>query len=173
MTSLARGAAGAFVLCLVLAVGGCFTFGDEKKPIEMVLIPGPAPGAPSTAVVVLPGIGTDAADMRRHAIDQAMHKAWPKADVLLTSATFAYYTHGVLVPRLESEVVGPAQSRYKNVFLAGASMGGMGALLYEHDHPGETAGLLLFAPFLGSSELLEEIRAAGGVRAWNPGPVPD
>lgn len=167
-----RGAVTALALVTAL-LGGCFTFGDEKQPIEMVLVPGPVPGVPSEALVVLPGMGTDAADMRDERIDQAIHQAWPAADVLLTSATFAYYSHGVLVPRLASEVMGPVQARYKKVYLAGASMGGMGALLYEHAHPGEVDGLVLFAPFLGSGDLLDEIREAGGVRAWNPGAVPE
>jgi hypothetical protein len=48
----------------------------------------------------------------------------------------------------------------------------MGVLLYEHEHPGELAGIVLFAPFLGDRRLLEEISAAGGARAWNPGPAP-
>ena len=51
-------------------------------------------------------------------------------------------------------------------------MGGMGALLYEREHPGELTGLVLFAPFLGESKLLDEIRAAGGPRTWDPGPLP-
>lgn len=162
---LLAGASAVFVLT------GCFTFGDSKRPIEMIFVPGP--GTASAAVVVLPGFGTDASDVREHRIDESMHKAWPNADVLLTSATFAYYPSGLLVPRLQSDVMAPVQARYKTVFLAGASMGGMGALLYERAHPGSASGLLLFAPFLGSGALLDEIRAAGGVRAWDPGPKPD
>lgn len=173
VTAFARYAISVSTILGTALLGGCFTFGDARQPIEMLLVPGPAHGAPSEAVVLLPGFGTDAKDMREHEIDQAVHKAWPDADLLLTSATFAYYSHGQLVARLESDVMGPAQARYKKVVLAGASMGGMGALMYENAHPGQVAELVLFAPFLGDGKLLDEIRAAGGVRAWTPGPVPE
>lgn len=172
MNAHARRGFAVSILAGTLLLGGCFSFGNEKEPIEMLLVPGPARDAPSAAVVVLPGMGTDARDLRKHEIDQAVHRAWPQADVLLTSATFAYYTHGVLVARLESDVMVPAQARYQKVILAGASMGGMGALLYENAHPGRVAELVLFAPFLGAGKLMDEIRTAGGVRAWDPGPVP-
>jgi len=111
--------------------------------------------------------------MRDHGLAEVIRESWPEADVLLTSATFAYYRDGKLVPRLRDEIVGPARSKgYARVWLAGASLGGMGALLYEREHPGELTGLALFAPFLGNSELLDEIRAAGGPRTWDPGPLP-
>ena len=32
--------------------------------------------------------------------------------------------------------------------------------------------MVLFAPFLGDKALLEEIRSAGGVQRWQPGPLP-
>jgi pimeloyl-ACP methyl ester carboxylesterase len=93
--------------------------------------------------------------------------------VLLASATFDYYNKGNLVERLHDEVVAPAlRAGYKRVWLAGASLGGMGALLYEHEHPGAVTGIVLFAPFLGDRSLLQEIDKAGGPRAWNPGDLP-
>jgi pimeloyl-ACP methyl ester carboxylesterase len=93
--------------------------------------------------------------------------------VVLTSATWAYYRDGRVVSRLREEIVGPALEKgYRRIWLAGASMGGMGALLYEREYPGEVTGIALFAPFLGSDQLLDEISAAGGPRTWDPGPLP-
>jgi pimeloyl-ACP methyl ester carboxylesterase len=90
--------------------------------------------------------------------------------VILADATFAYYREGNLIERLHDEVVAPAlRAGYRKVWLTGASLGGMGALLYEQQHPGEMAGIVLFAPFLGDRSLLREIDSAGGPRAWNPG----
>jgi S-formylglutathione hydrolase FrmB len=78
-----------------------------------------------------------------------------------------------VVERLHHDVVEPARrAGYRRLWLAGASMGGMGAMLYERAHPGTLAGVVLFAPFLGDQALLEEIRAAGGVHRWEPGPLP-
>ena len=160
-------------LCLAAGLAGCFTIGDSKIPIGAVSVPAPRPAAERTLVIVLPGFGDDAQDMKGHGLAEVIQESWPEADVLLTSATFAYYRDGKLVPRLHEEIVGPVlRGSYARVWLAGASMGGMGALLYEREHPGELTGLVLFAPFLGGKELLDEIRAAGGPRKWDPGPLP-
>lgn len=162
-----------FVLCLAAGLAGCFTLGDSKVPIGTVSVPALRPAAERTLVIVLPGLGDDAQDMRDHGLAEVIRESWPEADVLLTSATFAYYRDGKLVPRLHDEIVGPSRSKgYARVWLAGASLGGMGVLLYEREHPGELTGLVLFAPFLGNGELLNEIRAAGGPRSWDPGPLP-
>jgi len=161
-------------ICLAVAgLAGCFTIGSSKAPIGTVPVAAPRPSAERALVIVLPGFGTDAKDLKDHGIAEAIQEGWPEADVLLTNATFAYYRDGRLVPRLHEEIVEPARSKgYRRVWLAGASMGGMGVLLYEREHPGELTGIALFAPFLGSNELLREIRAAGGPRTWDPGPMP-
>ncbi len=162
-----------FALCLAAGLAGCFTIGNSKVPIGTVTVPALRPGAERTLVIVLPGFGDDAQDMRNHGLAEVIRESWPETDVLLTSATFAYYRDGRLVQRLHDEIVGPSgRGGYARVWLAGASMGGMGALLYEREHPGELTGLVLFAPFLGESKLLDEIRAAGGPRTWDPGPLP-
>ncbi|MGH8442522.1 MAG: alpha/beta hydrolase-fold protein [Nevskiaceae bacterium] len=153
-------------------LAGCIVIGDEDAPISAIHLPAPAPNGTPEAVVVLPGFGDNAERMRDRGFAQAVQRAWPHADVLLTNATFAYYSNGALVSRLEQDVIGPARKRYAKVWLAGASMGGAGTLLYERAHPGQLTGLLLMAPFLGDDELLEEVRAAGGVRKWEPGPAP-
>jgi len=160
--------------CLVaLALAGCFTIGDSTVPIPTLSIPAPRPSVERTLLIVLPGMGSDAAEMQDKGLPEAIHQVWPEVDILLTSAAFAYYRDGHLVPRLKKEIVEPARKRgYKRIWLAGASLGGMGALLYEREHPGEMAGIVLFAPFLGGGELLEEIRGAGGARNWDPGPLP-
>jgi len=161
------------VVCVAAGLAGCFTIGDSKVPIGTLSVPALPPAAERTLVIVLPGFGEDAQDMRDHGLAEVIRESWPEADVLLTSATFAYYRDGKLVQRLHDEIVGPSRSKgYARVWLAGASLGGMGALLYEREHPGELTGLALFAPFLGNRELLDEIRAAGGPRTWDPGPLP-
>jgi hypothetical protein len=156
-----------------LGLAGCFTIGDAERPIFVETIKAPAAGAQRTAIIVLPGFGTDAKEMRERGVAQAIHDAWPEADVILASATFDYYRKGRLVERLRDEVVGPVvKAGYQRIWLAGASLGGMGALLYEQAHPGELTGIVLFAPFLGDRRLLQEIADAGGPRAWQPGELP-
>jgi pimeloyl-ACP methyl ester carboxylesterase len=161
-------------ICLAaVSFAGCFAIGNSQVPIGTVSVAAPRPSDERTLLVILPGFGNDATDLEDRGVAEAIHQSWPEADVLLASATFAYYRDGKLVPRLHEEIVQPARRRgYAQIWLAGASMGGMGALLYEREHPGELTGIVLFAPFLGSGELLNEIRAAGGPRKWNPGPLP-
>lgn len=59
------------------------------------------------------------------------------------------------------------------LYLVGASMGGLGVLLYDQAYPGVADGLVLLAPFVGSRRLLAEIERAGGIGQWQPGPVPE
>jgi pimeloyl-ACP methyl ester carboxylesterase len=154
----------------LLALPGCVTLGDAGQPITMETVRAPQPGPESTVVIVLPGFGVDVVEMRERGIAQAIQSAWPHADVVLANANFAYYRARTVVLRLHDDVVTPVRAKgYRHVWLAGASMGGLGALLYEREHPGLLAGVVLFAPFLGEPPLLEEIRAAGGVQKWEPG----
>ena len=157
----------------LLGVAGCFTIGDAKKPIASETVAAPHPAADRTAIIILPGFGSDTSDMKKHGVAKAIQEVWPEADVVLADATFAYYREGNLIERLHDEVVGPVlRAGYKKVWLTGASLGGMGALLYEQQHPGEVTGIVLFAPFVGDRSLLNEIRDAGGPRAWDPGALP-
>jgi pimeloyl-ACP methyl ester carboxylesterase len=156
--------------CLGLA--GCFTIGDSRRPIASETFAAPAGSAQRPLVIVLPGFGVGVQGMKDHRVAQTIQEVWPEAEVQLADATFAYYRDGNLITRLHEEIVGPAARTGRKIWLLGASLGGMGVLLYEHEHPGELAGIILFAPFLGDRPLLEEIRAAGGARDWNPGPQP-
>ena len=147
--------------------------GDASLPIATELLPAPQPSPARTLVIVLPGRADDGRGENERGMARAIHEAWPGADVVLTSATYAYYRDGTVVERLHVDVVAPAlRAGYRRIWLAGASMGGMGAMLYERAHPGTVTGVVLFAPFLGDEPLLQEIRRAGGVRQWDPGPLP-
>ena len=158
------------IFLFTLGVSSCVTIGDSKLPLASEKLVALQPSAGRTLIIMLPGFGADAKEMRERGIARAIQEAWPEADLLLTSATFAYYRDGKLVARLHEDVVEPAvRAGYRRIWLAGASMGGMGALLYQREHAGTVSGVVLFAPFLGDDKLLDEIRQAGGVRKWDPG----
>lgn len=157
-------------LALVAAVAGCGPLGDPSKPIPTALIP--AQGKAERLVVVLPGRGDDLHALRRSGMVEAIQDAWPDADVLLAELAIRYYQDGRAATRLHDEVIAPARSRgYREVWLGGASMGGMGTLLYDKFYPGDADGLFLLAPYLGDRPILEEIMRAGGVAQWDPGPA--
>ena len=157
------------VLLALSLLAGCVTRADTTRPIPLALI-----AAPQTAhrlVVILPGRADDLAALKKSGVAQAIQDIWPDADVQLAELRMADYRQGQAIPRLHDEVIAPARKRgYAQIWLGGASLGGMGTLLYDTQYPGEIDGLLLFAPYLGERAILDEIAAAGGVAQWNPGP---
>ncbi|MEJ7745378.1 MAG: alpha/beta fold hydrolase [Luteimonas sp.] len=159
---------------LLLSLGmllGCFPKGDPSKPIPTTLLA--APQKAQRLVVVLPGRGDSVDGLARSGIADAVQSAWPDADVILTGLALGYYMQGQAERRLHDEVIVPARKRgYAEVWLVGASMGGMGALMYDRAHPDEVDGIVLLAPYLGEKPLLQDIAAAGGIAAWKPGPAP-
>src|SRR3546814_20016151 len=97
-----------FAFCAPLSA--CFTIGNAKKPIASILVPATKPGMERTLIVVLPGFGNDAESMQKHDIAAAVHQRWAEADVLLTSATFAYYKERNIVERLQQDIIEPARA---------------------------------------------------------------
>lgn len=158
---------------LALALCACGQPARPTGPMPVQAVPAPLAAASHPLVIVLPGRGDDLQDLAESGIAQAIQSSWPEADVLLAGATLGYYSDGKLPQHLHDEVIVPARARgYREVWLCGASMGGMGALLYEQRYPGDVTGLVLFAPYLGDPKLVEQVAAAGGPAAWDPGPVP-
>ncbi|WP_028081864.1 alpha/beta hydrolase-fold protein [Solimonas soli] len=156
-------------LLATLGLGSCFSPGRTEAVMPTATVAAPRPAR--ALVVVLPGRADDLAGLRASGIVEALQGARPDADVLLAGATLPYYLEGRLIERLHA-IIAPARERYREIWLIGASMGGMGVLLYEHDHPRELDGLVLFAPYMGGGKLIQEVRAAGGPAQWEPGPRP-
>ena len=74
-----------------------------------------------------------------------------------------------MVTRWREDVIAPALARgYTQIWLVGVSMGGLGALLYVRDYPEDITAVVALAPFLGDTDVITEIRAAGGVQQWQP-----
>lgn len=160
----------AMALLVAVAFAGCLPAVNPQAPVPQALLP--ADETPSRLVVVLPGRGDDIQALRESGIADAIQSAWPDADVVLTGLGFGYYMQGRAPQRLHDEVIVPARARgYREIWLTGASMGGMGALMYDRAYPGDADGLVLLAPYLGDRTLVEEI-SARGLAQWNAGPVP-
>ena len=154
------------------ALSGCLFLAKPAPQIPTELLPAPS-GHADRLVIVLPGRGDDLAMLRKSGIADVIQQSLPNADVLLAEVTLAYYMQGRATQRMHSEIVEPAkQKNYREIYLAGASMGGMGVLMYEREYPNDMSGLILMAPYMGDAALTKEIKAAGGVTHWDPGPVP-
>jgi hypothetical protein len=74
----------------VLGLPGCLAIGDSHLPIATQTLAAPLASAERTLVIVLPGFGVDAQEMKDHGVAQAIQGAWPEADVLLSTATLTY-----------------------------------------------------------------------------------
>lgn len=159
------------VLALVALLAGCLPPSDPGKTIPTLYVPART-GKPQRLLVILPGRGDDLEGLRRSGAALAAQRAWPDADVVLAELSLGYYMQGRAAERLHAEVIQPARARqrYREVWLAGASLGGMGVILYDRAYPGEMDGLVLMAPYLGDGKMVREVAEAGGVATWNAGP---
>lgn len=158
-----------------LALSGCAsmrTAEDAAAAREIPTLRLPAPQPATRAVVILPGRGDDLKDLRRSGIADAVQGVWPDTDVIFAELRLGDYRRGDAPQRLHTQVIAPARAQgYREVWLGGASMGGMGTLMHERLYPGAVDGLILLAPYLGGGSIPKEIRQAGGLAQWTPGPV--
>lgn len=161
----------ALIGALGMLLGACSPL-SLKEPMPSSLVPAPQPAASHPLVIVLPGRYDSLRDLQTKGIAEAVQKGWPVADVLLVGATPPYYLDGGIVRRLRQQVIEPARRKgYREIWLTGASQGGMGSLFYEYAYPGDVTGLVLYAPYMGDEKLIERIAAAGGPARWQP-PLP-
>jgi pimeloyl-ACP methyl ester carboxylesterase len=116
-------------------------------------------------VVLLPGRGDTAETFRERGFVESLLNSGADLEVIAADATLGYYAAGIISERLEADVIAPVRGDQK-VWLVGVSMGGLGVFDYARRHPGQVEGVIALAPFLGPASLAEEIRAAGGLRAW-------
>lgn len=160
----------ALLLLVLILLNGCSATGNVRMPIPVLLVHAPQPA--HRVVVMLPGRGDDLVGLQRRGAAGIIQHAWPDADVILTGLTMPYYTGGVAVRRLHDEVIAPLRRKgYRQIWLAGISLGGLGSLLYDQAYPGQIDGMLLLSPYLGERAIQREIRTAGGLAAWQPGPA--
>ena len=164
------------LLAAVAFTGLLTACGDPPKPagpIPVTTIPAPYVVQDRPLVIVLPGRSDDLGDLKQAGIAASVQRAWPEADVELAGATLGYYLHGDVALELHDQIIAPARARgYRQIWLTGASLGGMGVLLYEKAYPHDVTGLVLMAPYMGEPALVNEIMNAGGPTHWNPGPTP-
>ena len=151
---------------LLLSLSGCLGLLPNPTPMTSVRDELPGGGA-KCLVVFLPGAGDSAADFERHGFVGALREKGLSVDIVSAQATLGYYVKGGVLERLSADVIGPARAKgYQQTWLIGMSMGGMGTLIYSRAHPDEVNGVLALAPYLGERELIDEIKGAGGLAAW-------
>jgi len=126
----------------------------------------------SELVIFLPGIGDVIEDFELNGFIDALSNSARPADIVVADLHFGYYLRHSALERLREDVIEPAKRQgYETISLAGISLGGLGALLYTMEYPKDVQRLMLLAPYVGQTDLVNEIGDAGGVAAWNPGEV--
>jgi S-formylglutathione hydrolase FrmB len=142
-------------------------FLPTPRPLEIRRYPYPGASPSRDLLVCLPGIGDEAKDFEDWGfVDLVRAHQWP-VDVMLVDAHYGYYADRTILDQLHRDVFAPASlSGYRSIWLAGISMGGLGALLYASRYEGAVTGIIAIAPFLGAHTLVQEIITAGGLAQW-------
>jgi pimeloyl-ACP methyl ester carboxylesterase len=153
----------------LFTLAGCASWLPAPVPMRAIDHERSGPRA-ACLMVFLPGQGDSAEDFARHGfVDEVLLRNY-SIDMVAADATLGYYARGVLSQRLADDVVRRRLMRgYKELWLVGNSMGGLGSLLYARQRPiAEVSGVLSLAPYLGSdNDLLAAIRGAGGLAHWH------
>jgi pimeloyl-ACP methyl ester carboxylesterase len=120
-----------------------------------------------TLLVFLPGIHDDAAVYTRERFIAAALAHRVPADMMGADAHIGYYRERSFLRRLREDVIVPAKKRgYRKIWLVGVSLGGFGAIWYDLEHPGELAGIVALAPYLGEDKMVNEVAVSGGLKPW-------
>lgn len=154
------------LLIASLVLSGCATTGNE--PLQSISYPREENARQPNLLVMLRGLGADNTVFAEQGIIDEIRKLELPFDVIAPDAHFGYYQSETFEQRLKEDVIDPARRQgYEKIWLAGFSMGGLGALIYLRAHPDDIDGILLTSPFLGWPGVHREIDLAGGVSGWN------
>ncbi|WP_418128010.1 alpha/beta hydrolase [Variovorax sp. KK3] len=136
-------------------------------PMPTIRFDSPCASRARALLVVLPGRGMTMREMNAEGFVAAVHAAGLAVDVLLVDAHVGYYQDRSIVDRLRIDVVEPAMAAGRpSIWLAGISLGGLGALLYADAHSGDIAGVLTLAPYLGEPRAVPTSLREAGLRNW-------
>jgi pimeloyl-ACP methyl ester carboxylesterase len=141
---------------------------DPAKPLSVVWYYAKEPARGQRLFILLPGRRDRAADFARHGFIVMAQRRVPDLDCVAVDATIGYYLDGSVADRIQREIVIPARAhQYREIWLVGVSMGGLGAFFHQRAFPDEIDGLILLAPFVGDDrKLFADIDAAGGAALW-------
>jgi len=157
----------ASALMLALALQGCY-WRIARDPMPFLAFGDLGPERARGVIVLLPGFADAPQDFDRNGFVSILHKNAPEYDVVAADAHFGYYNKATLLDELHTNVIGPLVARgYRELWIVGISMGGHGAVAYARTYPERIKGLLLFAPYLGPDEVLQEVAQAGGICNYN------
>jgi len=157
--------------CALWFLSGCASWLPAPLPMKAIDYSSSATGA-RCLMLFLPGLGDTAETFEQHGFVSEVRARNASIDMVAADATLGYYAKGILSERLFADVVRPRSNRgYKQVWLVGMSMGGLGTVLYSRQRAaGEIYGVLALSPYLGEEDISDDVRRAGGLQSWKAPP---
>lgn len=173
-----RGCGGLTGLLMACALAACTPMTDysrfQREPVQPMpalvysgVPPAPAAHAGRRLLVLLPPIGNGMADFDRHGWVRSARQHFADLDVVAVDAHYGYYAEKQLPRRLYADILVPARAHYREVWLAGVSLGGYGALLTLQAYPDAVDGVILLSPYLGEQAVVDAIRRQDW-QHWQP-----
>jgi len=155
----------ALVLAITL-IYGCST----NAPLKTLYYKAAENSSQKNMIIFLRGRGGSHEDFASNGFINDIQIRNLPFDMAAPDAHFGYYFGETLVSRLKTDIIDPARAGgYEKFWLVGASMGGLGALMYTRQFPEDVEGVCVISPFLGYENIIREMTDAGGVRLWHPG----
>jgi len=145
------------ILLLLVLIAGCVSM-DSSRPLvtDKQLAEETAP----VLVIFLPGIRGSAEDFRRRGFFDDVDDRELPWDLVAVGLGPGHYRAGIMQQALREEVIEPALADgYREIWLVGVSLGGLGALRYAQEQPEHVAGVIVIAPFLGWPADLKAVAA--------------
>jgi len=128
-----------------------------------------------TLLILLPGAYHQPEDFIKEGFVQAVRQRQLAVDLIMAELSFSQIADQSALPEIHNSLIQPAiAAGYKNIWLAGISIGAYVAMAYAGRYPDQLlAGLLLLAPYPGNRMPTGEVAFAGGIQAWAPDAIPD
>ena len=123
----------------------------------------------SRRMLLLPPAYSSPEDFLREGFADAVRARGLDFDLVLVEPRLESVTDRSALAQLKELIATARSAGCRQVWLGGISLGAYIALACAERHPREVDGLCLFAPYLGSHIVTQEIERAGGVPGWEPG----
>jgi len=120
-------------------------------------------------LLLLPPAYSRPEDFVREGFHAAVRSRGLDLDLTLVELRFRSVSDRSVLTHLEELIAAARGAGCTQVWLAGISLGAYIALACAERGAHALDGLCLFAPYLGSHIVTQEIERAGGVAAWEPG----
>jgi len=155
-------------MSLGLLTAACAFLKPARTPMPTVPFLSTAP-APKHLIVFLPGRASGPSDYEEFGFVKAVRDRHLDVDMVAADAHLGYYYRWTFITRFHEDVILPARTAgYDKIWLVGISAGGIGAVNYARYHPEMVSGIYIMAPYLGDTGMIQNVRKAGGLEAWQP-----